>query len=417
MSANDTASTGAADAIPDFRSTPDYHGYVEIQVNSVLIALSTIFYAMRMYTRAFMTKNLGLDDAIATVAFAILIVQSGMDIQAVSYGSGAHVALVPLPLLTKFFESLVIQTLLYFWAVAMVRLSILAFLPRLGLDKMTRIAIWIIGGLILAQAVIAFAFRLTECPNVGDNFLPPFLPQLIETCKSRQADNDLMLGHGVAGIILDTALLVLPIYIIYTKMIWSRRTIQVILVMSVGIFVLVTGIVRVILIQTLDFQADVTYEMPNVGIWTNLEGHVGFWCGCFPAMQPIIRIMSYKLGFRSQLRSTNGQSGPTGGQYYGAKSTGGSAALASAARGNPSSKGYLRNGSGVDEFDHDSDSQRGIVDLKEAIEMGNLKHSKSERPNIYKTTEIAVSYEATAPKRGQNTQKRSSPQSWVDLEH
>jgi uncharacterized membrane protein len=66
----------------------------------------------------------------------------------------------------------------------------------------------------------------------------------------------MMVGHAVTGIIVDIALLVLPVYIIYKKMIWSRKTIQVLLVLSVGLFVIVTGIVRLTMILTLNFTID-----------------------------------------------------------------------------------------------------------------------------------------------------------------
>lgn len=66
----------------------------------------------------------------------------------------------------------------------------------------------------------------------------------------------MMVGHAVAGIVIDVALLILPVYIIYTKMIWSRKTIQVMLVLSIGVFVVVTGIVRLIMILTLNFTVD-----------------------------------------------------------------------------------------------------------------------------------------------------------------
>lgn len=60
----------------------------------------------------------------------------------------------------------------------------------------------------------------------------------------------------MVGLVVDIALLVLPIYIICTKMIWSRKAIQVMLVLSVGVFVIVTGIVRLYMIVTLDFTID-----------------------------------------------------------------------------------------------------------------------------------------------------------------
>lgn len=39
-------------------------------------------------------------------------------------------------------------------------------------------------------------------------------------------------------------------------MMWSKRTIQVILVMSIGIFVVVIGIIRLYMVKTMDFYTD-----------------------------------------------------------------------------------------------------------------------------------------------------------------
>jgi len=90
--------------------------------------------------------------------------------------------------------------------------------------------------------------------NNSDNFKPPVLPGL--KCKGLKADQNMMVGHAVTGLVIDVALLVLPVYIIYTKMIWSRKTIQVLLVLSIGVFVIVTGVVRLIMILTLNFTTD-----------------------------------------------------------------------------------------------------------------------------------------------------------------
>lgn len=44
--------------------------------------------------------------------------------------------------------------------------------------------------------------------------------------------------------------------------------------------------------------------MARVSSWTALEVHVGIWCGCFAGLQPLVRLISYKLKLRSRLDST-----------------------------------------------------------------------------------------------------------------
>ncbi|KAI8633916.1 hypothetical protein F5Y19DRAFT_489352 [Xylariaceae sp. FL1651] len=280
----------------DFHHTLDYHGDIEINLNACLITFSTIFYGCRIYSRAFMTKTLGLDDAIATAAYLLLVTQSALDIRAVSFGSGTHLRLVPKP-------SLVIQTLIYFIAVALVRFAILAFLPRLTADRKVRLVSFTVGFMIVAQTVTAFLYRVTECTPILDIFKPPRTPGL--QCVGPIAHNRMMVGHATVGIAIDLALLLLPIWVIYTNMMWSKRTFQIILVLSIGFFVIITGVVRLILMVTLNFASDITYQMTILGVWTDLEGHIGLWCGCFPALQPVLRLVLSSLGTLAMLSSTD----------------------------------------------------------------------------------------------------------------
>ena len=115
-----------------------------------------------------------------------------------------------------------------------------------------------IAAIVLAQTVAAFAYRLTECNPVADNFKPPTTPGL--QCVTPVEHNHMMVGHAIVGIVIDVALLLLPLYTIYTKMIWSKRTIQVLIVMSVGVFVLITGVLRLYFMLTLNFASDMWVE-------------------------------------------------------------------------------------------------------------------------------------------------------------
>ena len=125
--------------------------------------------------------------------------------------------------------------------------------------------------------------------------------------------------------------------------------------------------------------------MATIGIWTDLEGHVGLWCGCFraaSALQPILRIVSYRLGLRSDLVS-----GKVTGEKYGHSKRGGcSSGLKSIGGGDGGTRnGYIKNGDSVDQTD--SESQRAIFvgGKGSEVELGDMEHAAAR---IHKTTPI-----------------------------
>lgn len=75
-------------------------------------------------------------------------------------------------------------------------------------------------------------------------------------CVSSEANNNMMISHAIIGIIMDVVLMVLPIWMIWKNMIFTKKAIQVILIFGVGIFVILTGIIRLWYIETLTFAID-----------------------------------------------------------------------------------------------------------------------------------------------------------------
>jgi hypothetical protein len=125
--------------------------------------------------------------------------------------------------------------------------------------------------------------------------------------------------------------------------------------------------------------------MTTLGVWTDVEGHVGLWCGCFPAMQPILRILSYRLGIRSQLMSKG-----TIDRYRGAGDSKSGTKGLSSGNWRGTKNGYMRNGSGTDGPD-DSDSTRAITESKKGIdyaddvELNEIGHGRSR---VVRTTKV-----------------------------
>lgn len=75
-------------------------------------------------------------------------------------------------------------------------------------------------------------------------------------CMSEKTTDIMMNIHSVLGIVIDISLVALPVWVIHTKMMFSGRKFRVILIFAVGIFVIVTGLVRFVLIRITPFNVD-----------------------------------------------------------------------------------------------------------------------------------------------------------------
>lgn len=71
----------------------------------------------------------------------------------------------------------------------------------------------------------------------------------------------MMWTHASIGIAVDFALLALPIWVVHSKMIWSAKTIRVILIFCIGLFAVITGIVRLSIMVNTNFAID-SYGRP-----------------------------------------------------------------------------------------------------------------------------------------------------------
>lgn len=47
-----------------------------------------------------------------------------------------------------------------------------------------------------------------------------------------------------------------------------------------------------------------TFNIIYASVWTDLEIHVGIWVSCFPALQPILRIFTRRLGVKTTVSDT-----------------------------------------------------------------------------------------------------------------
>ncbi|KAK2730513.1 integral membrane protein [Colletotrichum kahawae] len=280
---------------------PNSKGHHIYNLNLALIIFSTVFISLRLYVRKAIVKVLGWDDFLAVLAWTLCVTLSALEMDTTHYGTGAQTEDVPKDTLLQFQKRLTIMELVYLIASGVVRLSILALLPRLCKAKIYTWSIWGLRLIVIVISLTGFFFILTECQQIPEVFN---YASTWRECKDKREEQDLMMAHAIICIFVDCMLVALPLWVVTSYFKMGVKSIQILLIFSLGIFAVVTGIVRFAIITTSDFAVNTTYKMLSVAAWTDAELHVGFWLGCFPALQPLLRHASFKLGLRSQLDST-----------------------------------------------------------------------------------------------------------------
>ncbi|CAI6014129.1 unnamed protein product [Clonostachys chloroleuca] len=290
---NSSQSIGSSDAwVPP----PDSRAYILTPLLITVMAISSMLVLLRLITRLVLIKALGIDDLLS---FASLSANMKLGVQ---YGVGTHVYEVP-PVKLPHLLSLVTTTeLLFVFTLCMVRFSNLAFIFRLSSDKWFVRGIYAVGFLVFSTTLIAVAFVLSKCKDVRDlwNIGNPK-----RDCKGFNAESPIATFHAGMGIFIDASILALPIWIVFRKMKFSPKMVRVVLIFCVGALSIIAGVLRLIY-SLLDFEADITYNIGVMTLWGSIEGHLGLWTACFPALQPLFRLAGTKLGISGRTKTSKG---------------------------------------------------------------------------------------------------------------
>ncbi|KAF5486779.1 hypothetical protein CGCS363_v012937 [Colletotrichum siamense] len=253
---------------------PNSKGHHIYNLNLALIIFSTVFISLRLYVRKAIVKALGWDDFLAVLAWALCVTLSALEMDTTHYGTGAQIEDVPKDTLLQFQKRLTIMELVYLIASGVVRLSILAFLPRLCKAKIYTWSIWGLRLIVIIISLTGFFFILTECQQIPEVFN---YASTWRECKDKREERDLMMAHAIICIFVDCMLVALPLWVVTSYFKMGVKSIQILLIFSLGIFGVATGIVRFAIITTTDFTVNTTYKMLSVAAWTDAELHVGLW--------------------------------------------------------------------------------------------------------------------------------------------
>ncbi|KAH8882982.1 hypothetical protein GQ53DRAFT_831171 [Thozetella sp. PMI_491] len=281
----------------DFNS-PDNYKHQNIILHSVVLTVTTLALLVRLYTRAVIKKNVGVDDGFAILSWALSITFSVVLAYATVWGFGMHMYDIRASEILETLKWLVISQKFYFPLVLFVKLCLLlGYLRIFKIDLATKWGIWV--GIVVCSLfyIIIFFVDLFRCKPIEATWNPT----IQGTCMSYAA---FPYATGIFNIVSDFYILLLPLPVIFMMtMPWTRR-LRIASVFGLGAFTCVASIMRFVVSLWYAQNPDQTYVAAKVLYWTVLEINIGLICACattFPAFFDTATPRSFGTVIRSLL--------------------------------------------------------------------------------------------------------------------
>ncbi|KAF2801529.1 uncharacterized protein BDZ99DRAFT_577472 [Mytilinidion resinicola] len=246
-----------------------------------LTALATIFVALRWYSRVSLTRKVGWDDYLITFALALSMSMMALIVAALCFDYGDidwHVDWHALEDITILFYT---NNALYQTAINLVKSSIVVQFLRIFTGPVpTRICHGILLLLLIAACWGIFG-GIFLCIPIRKHWHPDFKGHCI---------NSRGYWYSAAGlnVMNDFIVWLFPMPFIKQLRLPTRQRIGLPVVFSLGGFVCIISVLRMLLVRIAVINGDHTKSGKEALLWSALEVNIAIICACMMALKPLL---------------------------------------------------------------------------------------------------------------------------------
>ncbi|KAE8406582.1 hypothetical protein BDV37DRAFT_292122 [Aspergillus pseudonomiae] len=294
---------------PDFDYSNPRGFKTEMIIFGIGLFLSTLFLAMRVYTRACLLSKFGWDDVSIIIAWVLsLATQIACMLSCVYGGTGIHLWNVTPAMFDVYQKTILAAAVIYVPALAFAKVGLIILYHRIINKQNTyKWALHIISAIICGYSV-AIVFALIFACNPIQRSWDSSITR--GSCIDR---NGLYIATAVTNIVSDLALIVVPVPLVLGLQMPRVQKLGLLFMFVVGCATFITSILRLTtLIPTLT-ATDVTYAIADAQLWIYVEANLIIICPCLPFLRQFLRYYS---------PSWIGEATSSGQRYFGYYGTG-----------------------------------------------------------------------------------------------
>ncbi|KAL8686993.1 MAG: hypothetical protein Q9218_006711 [Villophora microphyllina] len=265
-------------------------GPVFLGVDWAIFSLSSIAVVIRLFTRIWVTRNFGWDDAMMALTQCITAVGKGFVVTEVSYGLGQHRDDILVGHYRNFLKYYYLDTVQFFVALATCKISICLFLLRLSqFNRLRAVLYGLIAFLVFTTVALTLLYALQCHPvhkawDLGAS----------GACFSRDLVLNITIVQGVFSFVTDFVCAAFPIVLLQSLSVKKQTKYVLCFLMGLGVL---TGGVAIARVAT-SSQAkayDLSWDAVGLSMTRIFEVNIGNIAACVPLFKPFGRYVRAKI--------------------------------------------------------------------------------------------------------------------------
>ncbi|RAO73352.1 uncharacterized protein BHQ10_009364 [Talaromyces amestolkiae] len=235
-------------------------------ISTVFWTLSTATIVLRLWSRLFIIKSFGWDDALMSAILVFNIGQQGLFYTFVHFGGGLHYGSVPLAHLALLPKLLFVEEIYYIWMHFIIKMSFLLFYLRLSNTWRFTLSIYGAMGIVMASTIAIWLIYCLQCIPLPAFWDPTAYPGA--KCLSTKITYYVVVALCIFG---DLLILILPIQPLWHMQASLRRRLTLIGVITFGGMSPLVSFLRIIVLHEFEVSPDFTWTLGKMVIVSAIE--------------------------------------------------------------------------------------------------------------------------------------------------
>ncbi|OIW22621.1 hypothetical protein CONLIGDRAFT_606681 [Coniochaeta ligniaria NRRL 30616] len=260
-------------------------------------------FALRCFARLYVAaQTWGVDDWIICAAVVVMIPLQVIAIPLSQNGLGLDMWNVPHDNITKILYLYFWDEMVYVTSLSLTKVSILFFYLKVFPGRGFRYCVYTLIALNVCYAIVfdlLLAFQCNPIPGAWRSWDGTFEAKCISI-------NLLGWSAAAINIVLDLAVITLPLPELFRLSMSLKKKIQIIMMFAVGFFVTFVSIIRLRSLIAFGNTQNVTQDYVETGYWSTIEVPVGIICACMPAVRSLFSLYFPKVFATSRKGSSYG---------------------------------------------------------------------------------------------------------------